>query len=93
MWMMLQHDKPEDFVVGTGEVHTVQDFVDETFAVAGIKDSQKHIIIDSSMLRPAETSYLQADIRKTVTELGWKPKVHFKELVKKMYDSDFSSIS
>jgi GDPmannose 4,6-dehydratase len=92
MWMMLQRGKPEDFAVGTGEVHTVQEFVDETFAVAGIKNSQKHIIIDTSMMRPAETNYLQADISRTVSELGWSPKVHFKELVKIMYDADFNSI-
>ena len=91
MWLMLQHDKPEDFVVGTGEVHTVQEFVGETFKVAGL-DSKDHIKIDPLMIRPSETSYLQADIRKTVTELGWKPKVHFKDLVKIMYESDLKSM-
>jgi GDPmannose 4,6-dehydratase len=91
MWMMLQHDKPEDFVVGTGEVHTVQEFLDETFSVAGV-DSKKHIVIDSSLFRPSETSYLQADTKKTTTELGWKPKTYFKDLVKIMYESDLKSI-
>lgn len=91
MWMMLQHDKPEDFVVGTGEVHTVQEFVDETFKVAGLQP-EKHIMINSLMLRPTETRYLQADTKKTITELGWKPKVHFKDLVKIMYESDLKSI-
>lgn len=92
MWMMLQHDKPEDFVVGTGEVHTVSEFVKEAFLAAEIEDYSKYIKIDERMLRPSETSYLQADVRKTVTELGWKPKVHFKDLVKIMYESDYASL-
>jgi len=91
MWKMLQYNKPDDFVVGTGAVHSVREFVDEAFSVAGL-DSSNHIKIDQNMIRPSETHYLQADIRKTETELGWKPKVHFKDLVKIMYDSDFNSL-
>jgi len=92
MWMILQHDKPEDFVVGTGEVHTVKEFVDATFEVAGISHPEKHIIIDPAMLRPSETNYLQADIRKTTMELGWKPKTHFKDLVKIMFNADLKAL-
>ena len=92
MWMMLQHDKPEDFVVGTGEVHTVKEFVDATFEVAGLDHPEKYIIIDPSLLRPSETNYLQADIRKTTVELGWKPKTYFKDLVKIMYTADLTAI-
>jgi GDPmannose 4,6-dehydratase len=91
MWRMLQHDKPDDFVVGTGEVHTVQELVDETFKIAGIKNPQKHIIIDTSMMRPSETNYLCADATKIANELNWKPKTKFKDLVKIMYESDLKS--
>ena len=91
MWRMLQHKKPDDFVVGTGEVHTVQEFVDETFKVAGIKNPQKHIIIDTSMMRPSETNYLQANTTKIATELDWTPTTFFHDLVKRMYESDLKS--
>lgn len=85
MFLMLQHDKPEDFVVGTGEIHTVEEFVQEAFAYVNL-DWNKFVRLDSNCLRPSETNYLQADIRKVTTELGWKPKVHFKDLVKIMMD-------
>lgn len=87
MFLMLQHNTPEDFVVGTSEVHTVEEFVQEAFAYVNL-DWKKFVKLDSNCLRPSETSYLQADIRKTTTELGWKPKVHFKDLVKIMMDAE-----
>jgi GDPmannose 4,6-dehydratase len=93
MWLMLQQEKPDDFVVGTGETHTVQEFVAETFKVAGIKNPEKYIMINSEFLRPSETHYLLADPTKIKTVLKWEPKVHFKDLVKIMYDSDFNQIT
>ena len=90
MWEMLQHKEPDDFVVGTGEVHTVKDFVEETFKVAGIDDWQKYVKTDSNMIRPSETHYLQADTKKIKSVLKWEPKVKFRGLVKIMYENDYN---
>jgi len=88
MHMMLQHDKPDDYVVGTGENHSVREFVKEAFAVVGIKDFEKYVSIDARFKRPAEVPNLKARPDKIKKALGWKPKVSFKELVKMMVDAD-----
>ncbi len=87
MWMMLQHSQPDDFVVGTGESHTIREFLDEAFGYAGM-DWHKYVEIDQRYFRPTEVDYLLADPSKTTKELGWQPKVKFHELVRIMVDAD-----
>jgi GDPmannose 4,6-dehydratase len=91
MWMMLQHDTPGDFVVGTGESHTVREFLDEAFGYVGL-DWQKYVRIDPRYYRPTEVDYLLADSSKASQELKWEPKVHFHDLVHIMVDADLEKI-
>ena len=88
MHLMLQQKKPSDFVVGTGESHSVKEFVKKAFAVVGIKDWQKYVQTSEEFLRPAEVERLVADPTKARKVLGWKPEVSFKELVKMMVEAD-----
>src|ERR1035437_2923483 len=89
MWLMLQQEKPDDYVIATGENHSVREFVEEAFRVAGIDDWQKYVISDNAKYtRPAEVDYLIGDASKANKVLGWKPKTSFKELVKMMVDAD-----
>jgi len=89
MWLMLQQDEPSDYVVATGETHSVQEFVELAFAAVGISDWQKYIESnDPKHLRPAEVDYLIGDYSKAEKELGWKPKTSFKALVEMMVKSD-----
>ena len=92
MWIMLQQDQPDDFVVATGETHTVREFVELAFESAGL-DWKKYVIIDPKFLRPAEVELLVGDPAKAEANLGWKPKVSFPELVKMMVDSDIKAFS
>lgn len=87
MWLMLQADEPDDYVVGTGESHSVQEFADKTFALLGL-DPSRYIEIDPHYFRPAEVDFLLADASKIEQKLGWKPKITFDELVKRMVDYD-----
>jgi GDPmannose 4,6-dehydratase len=87
MWLMLQQDKPDDYVVATGETYSVKQFLDETFAQLGL-DWNKHVEQDQRYFRPAEVDLLLGDPGKAKRVLGWKPKVGFKALVKMMVDSD-----
>ena len=87
MYKMLQNDKAEDFVLGIGESHSVQEFVEETFSYAGL-DWEKYVKIDPRYCRPTEVQELIADSTKAKRELGWQPKIRFKELVRIMVDSD-----
>jgi GDPmannose 4,6-dehydratase len=87
MWLMLQEDEPEDYVIATGEEHSVQDFVDIAFAQAGL-DSKQHVKMDPEFLRPAEVDHLVGDATKAREQLGWQPRVSFKELVELMVDAD-----
>ncbi len=91
MWLMLQQDHPEDYVIGTGESHSVQEFLDEAFAYVGL-DPDKYVEIDPRYFRPTEVDYLLADATKAREELGWEPKVTFKELVRIMVDADMEAI-
>lgn len=89
MWMMLQQDHPDDFVIATGETHSVREFVELAFGAAGISDWEKHVISDvEAHLRPAEVDYLIGDYSKAKNELGWTPKTSFKELVEMMVKAD-----
>ena len=87
MWLMLQQDKPDDYVVATGETHTVQEFLDVAFARAGL-DPKKHVAFDERYLRPAEVDLLIGDASKAKKKLGWEPKIKFNELVNIMVDAD-----
>ncbi len=82
MWMMLQQSEPEDYVIGTGESHSVQEFVEAAFTEIGISDWKKYVEIDPRYYRPSEVDDLRADISKAKKKLGWQPKTNFKELVK-----------
>jgi GDPmannose 4,6-dehydratase len=87
MWMMLQRDKPDDYVVATGETYSVRDFLEEAFSYAGL-DWEKYVKVDPKYFRPAEVDVLLGDPRKAHQALGWKPRVTFKELVHLMVDAD-----
>src|SRR5712691_215777 len=86
MWRMLQREQPQDYVVGTGEAHSVREFVDLAFAHVGL-DWRKHVVSDPKHYRPAEVDILIADPSKAYRELGWAPQVHFRELVTMMVDA------
>jgi GDPmannose 4,6-dehydratase len=87
MWLILQQDKPDDFVIATGQTHSVREFLDEVFGCLGL-DWKKYVEIDKRYLRPTEVDILQGDAGKARKILGWKPKVAFKELAKMMTDAD-----
>src|SRR6476661_4192863 len=91
MWLMLQQEKPDDFVIATGECHTVRDFLDEAFGHLGI-DWKKHVEIDPRYFRPAEVDELRGDMTKAKQLLKWEPKVKFRELVRMMVDADLKDI-
>lgn len=87
MWLMMQQEKPDDYVIATGETHSVREFVEEAFSYAGL-DWRKHVEIDPRYLRPTEVSNLQGDASKARRVLGWKPKTTFNALVPLMVDAD-----
>lgn len=87
MWKMLQQEEPKDFVFGTGETHSVREFVEEAFGYLGL-DWRKYVKFDEKLARPSEVSELRADASLVRKELGWKPKVSFRELVRMMVDHD-----
>jgi GDPmannose 4,6-dehydratase len=87
MWLMLQQEEPEDFVIATGEQHSVGDFVNRTFALAGL-DSEAYVEIDPRYMRPAEVETLLGDASKAREKMGWAPKVSFNELVRMMFEQD-----
>jgi len=88
MYLMLQQEKPEDYVVGTGQSHSVREFVRLAFKEIGIDDWEKYVKKDPRFFRPAEVLNLKAKTNKVQTKLGWKPKMSFKELVKIMVEAD-----
>jgi GDPmannose 4,6-dehydratase len=87
IWMVLQQDKPDDYVIATGENHTVCEFLEEVFAYLEL-DWDKYVVIDQRYFRPAEVDLLLGDSSKARKTLGWEPKVNFQDLVKIMVDSD-----
>jgi GDPmannose 4,6-dehydratase len=87
MWLMMQADEPDDYVIATGETHSVREFLEEAFGYLGL-DWEKYVEIDPRYFRPAEVDLLLGDPTKARTILGWEPKVSFKDLVKIMVDSD-----
>ena len=87
MWLMLQQDEPDDYVIATGETHSVQEFLEEAFAVVDL-DWKDHVGFDERFMRPAEVDELIGDYSKAKEKLGWEPKTKFKELAKLMVDAD-----
>jgi len=90
-WRMLQQEKPDDYVIGTGESHSVEEFVNEAFAYAGL-NSAEHVKIDERYYRPTEVDYLKADISRAKNILGWSPRISFNDLVKIMVDCDMEMV-
>ena len=91
MWLMLQQEKPEDFVISTGETHSVKEFLEFVFEAAGL-DVDQHVEIDERLFRPHEVPYLLGDCTKAKEKLGWSPKIAFKELAKLMFEEDLKFI-
>ena len=91
MWLMLQQERPDDYVIATNETHTVQEFVELAFARADL-DWKQYVKIDKKFMRPAEVDLLIGDPLKAKKTLGWEPKTSFKELVHMMVDSDLDLI-
>lgn len=91
MWMMLQHDQPDDFVVGTGETHTIEDLLEAAFSYVD-EDWKDWVEVDDRFIRPTETGPLVADYKKAKNKLGWKPKTSFKELVELLVDSNVARL-
>jgi GDPmannose 4,6-dehydratase len=92
MHQMLQREAPEDYVIGTGETHTVREFVEQAFGCLNL-DWRKHVVIDPRLVRPAEVDVLRADPSKARRELGWQPTVGFPELVRMMVDADSALVA
>jgi GDPmannose 4,6-dehydratase len=91
MFLMLQQDEPDDYVVGTGETHTVQEFCEIAFDQAGLR-WDKHVVVDPQFYRPAEVDLLLANPAKANEKLGWKPRVTFQKLVEMMMDADLKAL-
>jgi len=87
MWRAVQHDTAEDIVLGTGESHSIRDFLDAAFGYANL-DWHDYVKIDQRYVRPLDVNHLEADTRKARDLIGWEPKVKFADLVKIMVDSD-----
>ena len=91
MWLMLRHEEPDDYVIATGETHSVREFIQEAFSYAGL-DWRKHVEIDSKYYRPAEVDLLVGDASKAKSKLGWAPRTRFKDLVRLMVDADVATL-
>jgi GDPmannose 4,6-dehydratase len=92
MWLMLQHDKPDDFVIATGETNTVRRCVEIAFDQVGL-DWEPHVRIDDAFKRPAEVDLLVGDASKAERELGWRPQTTFEQLIRLMVDADLRLLS
>ena len=92
MWMMLQQDKPEDYVISTGKSHSIRDFLDIAFKYVGIDDWSSYVKKDPALMRPAEVDLLIGDSSKAEKNLGWKTKMELKDLVHRMLDNDLKQL-
>jgi GDPmannose 4,6-dehydratase len=92
MWLMLQQDRPDDYVIATGVSHSVRDLIEIAFAHAGL-DWQKYVRVDPALLRPAEVEHLLGDSTKARQVLGWSPQVNFRQLIEMMVDADLERLS
>jgi GDPmannose 4,6-dehydratase len=93
MWLMLQRDEPEDYVIATGATHTVRECVEVAFDEAGLGDWQRYVELDESLVRPAEVDLLIGDPSKAKRDLGWEPKTTFEELIRLMTRADLELLS
>jgi GDPmannose 4,6-dehydratase len=93
MWLMLQQDTPDDYVIATGDTWSIRDFLDQAFSVIGISDWEPYIKIDPKFIRPAEVDILRGDCTKAKENLGWEPKTSFKEMVRVMVENDIKLLS
>jgi GDPmannose 4,6-dehydratase len=93
MWLMMQQEKPEDYVLATGESHSIRDFLSEAFGNIGIEDWSHYVKIDQKFIRPVEIDHLLGDASKAKRELGWEPKTKFEELVRIMVKNDIELLS
>ncbi len=91
MWLMLQQERPEDYVIATGEAHSITDFLEIAFSYVGL-EWKDYVVIDGIFHRPAEINELKGDFSKAKKKLGWEPKVSFKELVQMMIDADMEEL-
>jgi GDPmannose 4,6-dehydratase len=91
MWRMMQRDEPTDYVIGTGETHSVRELCEVAFACVGL-DYRDHVVQDPAFFRPAEVDLLVADPARAHAELGWRPTVGFRELVEMMVDADLARL-
>ena len=91
MWLMLQQDEPDDYVVATGKTHSVQELCEVAFGYLGL-DWRDHVVLDSRFLRPADVDFLVGDAAKARTNLGWEPTVTFEELIQMMVDADLEAL-
>lgn len=91
MWLMLQAKTPDDYVIATGETHSVREFAEKAFAHAGL-DWEKYVVVDKTLYRPAEVDLLIGDPSKAARELGWRPEVSFDELVRRMVEADLAAL-
>jgi GDPmannose 4,6-dehydratase len=92
MWRILQQDEPDDYVVATGETHTVREFCEIAFDRVGL-DWEKHVVVDQRFVRPAEVELLLGDPSKAKSKLGWEPQVTFTGLVEMMVDADMERVA
>ncbi len=93
MWLMLQQDTPEDYVIATGESHSVAEFAQAAFRRVGIEDWERYVVVDQQFMRPAEVDYLLGDATKARRQLGWQPRVTFEDLVAMMVDADLERVA
>ena len=92
MWLMLQQDSPDDYVIATGETHSVRELCQVAFGHLGL-DWERHVTVDEQFFRPAEVDLLIGDPKQARTVLGWEPKVGFEDLVCMMVDADLAALS
>jgi len=91
MWLMLQQDEPDDYVIATGETYSVRELLDEAFGYLDL-DWDRYVAVDPRYYRPAEVDLLVGDASKAHRKLGWEPKVKFRELVRIMVDADLADL-
>ncbi len=92
MWLMLQQDEPDDYVIATGQTHSVRELCELAFSYVGL-DYRDYVVVDPSLFRPADVSLLVGDASKARRRLGWEPKVHFEELIRMMVDADLELVA
>ncbi|MEE2696880.1 MAG: GDP-mannose 4,6-dehydratase, partial [Actinomycetota bacterium] len=91
MWRMLQQEAPDDFVICTGETHSVREFCELAFGRAGL-DYEDHVVVDERFIRPAEVDLLVGDAAKAEAQLGWRPRTKFHQLIEMMVDHDLETL-